>query len=266
MTGRDRPEGHGRPTAELSAGCEDSSRLRFETENDAINHAQYLADFGYDWSRRKTCTGIVERYRMVDTYLSLRGTRLKSAEDFALRLFLVPNCHDAHEVKIPFVEAYAVEINVYGKDALVFCWVRHQQKISQHLISTLIPVWPQIDQVIMKLARNAPIRTATRIKLSAQLGFGIGGRERRVLRIGGADEHGSSIGGLIQRASEITYEVNRVAFQGIGNAGENSDFMDDLAGLTVLISEKFNLAFLEKRIASRLELREIVTRSFDEDF
>jgi hypothetical protein len=240
---------------------QNSGGLRFETENDAINYARYLADYGHELFSGKTLS-IIECYREQYVYLYVCGLILGDSEDFEFALRIVPNSSNTDEVDLNEspngIYPYAAEVNIYGQDVLVFGWIRESTKCSEQIIPA--PIRLQCAQVISKLFRDATPRPVLRFQLLSKLDFAIPEREMSVSKGLRPDELGGCVNGLIQGTSQVVYKMHRVAFQDIRNCAKNSDFADYLLGMTLLVGETFNFTFLDEGIASRLKLIEFATR------
>lgn len=249
----------------LLSRLERFSRLRFDSKDDALSHARHIVQQSREVSIGKYA-GRVERY--LAGYDELHLTcRWRESEDFTLIARIVPNSFDLRKEEIPAVhsrDANAVDLQADEKRILVLGWVRELPEQGEQVVAACVSVpfgvWHKLQQIGVHFTWDSAPRPPGICKLVCEsfgAAVGVPEREIRVLEASRPKHLGGTMDGLIEASTDFSQIPYCVSFDVIGDILGHPDLINQLAGISISLGDRHQIALVDKCISPNLDICDI---------
>ncbi len=247
--------------------AKDTSSLRFDTQDDALDFARQSVEHGRRWVRQRgfSCT---KDYLKNRARIDISGCSLPEARKFKLVVQFVPFVDANRKSAFPRCDGPGLLASYnlrpaaaqrYAQNTLVFVWTGEGAKRIEQVVPSIVRLeCPDKDYKfgvnILATCRNFIIKIFKRLTKG----------EVDPLRIWSTQQHGTIADCLIERVSKVVYYARGRDSHLGRNAMMETKLDDLLSGIRITVVDDVISAVLDKSIAGRFEINDACFCPIDE--
>jgi hypothetical protein len=265
MTKRLEPDKSAGGRPELAAARENAGRLRFSSQNDALDFARHSAENARRWSQTNAIN-LAERYKHLQCHVVLRlidQIRANDA-DYHLVIFGVPSgwephLHDQSRATEAFHEGIAHTHPNWDENAMLGPIGKLVQTPDQWIPSLVRIERPKKrDNIIMQIF--APPATDD---IGVELGVGISNRKVGAFETGVSEQGGGGEASFVQSCSKALCYFDGLIEESIWENLSKADLVNFITSIRVSLNQTSVWLGFEKSLNARFKIADMLVCSGD---
>lgn len=266
QTENDTPPGRDRPV--LGTARDDARRLRFRSQDDALNFARHSAENARRWAQANPFD-LAKRYEHLQSHIVLRLVDRIGTDDAEYHLVIFgippgwePHLHDQTRAMEAFYER-VTDTHSDRDENPVLGPIRELVHAPNQWIASLVRIErpKERDNIIMQIPAPSPTDD-----IGIKLGICVCDREVGAFETGVAEHGSGSEASLIQSGPEPFCYFNRLIEESIGERLGKADLVNFISRIRISFNETSVWLGIEKSLNTRFKVVGMLVCSGDASF